>query len=387
MKIAASLTNRNFVLAFCAQLALMSTYQLLMPTLPLYLKGRGCSEIEVGVLIGIMMIAAVVARPVAGRAIARAGSKALMMIGGCLYVAVAAAYLLIPPFWPFLVLRLLHGAAFGIIHTASTTYVVGITDAEHRARMLAYFSLTMNFAGVVAPPLGVELLNRFGSGHLFAAATALSLSTLLITMSLGAEPKSTSTQAAPESRSLLSKGAIPHSTVGFMSLWVWAACTTFFPIYATSLGVANPGVVFTAMAATMILSRVLGGKILDVLERRTLVLACLAISIVSMVLFTVSRDLPLFILSGVVWSLGQAFLMPSLMVLALERAGSSPSPVVATFYAVSDIGVFAGPLVMGVVVHYAGYPFMFFCLSIVGLANLFYFWLLTRNRWRISRPT
>jgi MFS family permease len=380
MTIAASLINRNFVLAFCAQLALMSTYQLLMPTLPLYLKGLGNSEIEVGVLVGAMMISAVVARPLAGRAMVKAGSKAFMIIGGCLYVAGAAAYLLVPPFWPFLAVRLLHGCAFGFFHTASTTYVVGITDAQHRARMLAYFSLTMNFAGVIAPPLGVELLKRFGPGHLFAVVTALALCTLLIAVSLGTESQAARVHSASEDRSLLSKGAIPHSTVGFMSLWVWAALTTFFPIYATDLGVANPGVVFTAMAAMMILSRVLGGKILDRVGRRRLVLVCLSISIVSMAMFTISRTLPFFIVSGVIWSLGQAFLMPSLMVLALERAGTSPSPAVATFYAVSDVGVFAGPLVMGVVVHYTGYPMMFFCLSIIGLTNLLYFWLLTRRK-------
>ena len=165
-----------------------------------------------------------------------------------------------------------------------------------------------------------------------------------------------------------------------MALWVWAALTTFFPIYATNLGVANPGVVFTAMAIMMNLSRALGGKILDRLDKRTLVLVSLSISIISMVMFAVSRTLPSFIASGVTWSLGQAFLMPSLMVLALERAVSSPSPAVATFYAVSDVGVFAGPMVMGIVVHYAGYPIMFFCLSIIGLVNLLYFWFLMKGK-------
>jgi hypothetical protein len=204
------LINRNFTLAFCAQMALMSVYQILVPTLPLYLKRLGSTEIEVGTLVGIMGIASVVARPVVGK--------------------------------------------------------------------------------------------------------------------------------------------------------------------------LNPGLFFTTIAITLIVSRTLGGRVLDMPNKKVLVLLCLATSILSMVVLSLSRTQPRFLLSAVIWSAGHAYLIPSLLTLALARAGSSPSPVVATFYAISDLGVFVGPLIMGVVVHYTSYPVMFFCLSLVAIVNFLYFWWFSGSR-------
>jgi predicted MFS family arabinose efflux permease len=354
-------------------MSLMSVYQILVPTLPLYLKRLGSTEIEVGMLIGAMGVASVLARPVVGKLLTRAGAKVFMIVGACLSVIVNLAYLVIPPFWPFLLVRILHGAGFGFFHTASTSYVVGITKPAYRARALGYFALTMNFAGTIAPPLGVILLNGFGARYLFLVCTAISLCMLTISAVLGRSPTASKADSEAEG-SLICLSAVPHSIVGFMALWVWASMTTFFPIYATNQGVANPGLFFTAIAVTLIVSRVLGGKILDVPNKKMLVLLCLATSILSMVVLSLSRTQPMFLLSAVIWGAGHAYLLPSLITLALHRAESSPSSVVATFYAISDVGVFVGPLVMGVVVHYTSYPIMFFCLSLVALANLLYFW-------------
>lgn len=379
MNDAPRLINRNFVLAFCAQMALMSIYQILIPTLPLYLKRLGATEIEVGILIGTMGIASVLARPVVGKLLGKVGAKLFMIGGACLSVTVSIAYILIPPFWPFFFVRIFHGASFGFFHTASTSYIVGITDPAYRARALGYFALTMNFAGAIAPPVGVILLNSFGAEYLFLVCTAISVGMLTVSAILGRSR--TTTEAATETEgSLICRSAVPHSIVGFMALWVWASMTTFFPIYATNQGVANPGLFFTTIAVTLILSRTLGGRILDVPYKRALVLLCLATSILSMVVLSFSRTQPMFLLSAVIWGAGHAYLLPSLITLALQRTGSSPSPAVATFYAISDIGVFVGPLVMGVVVHYTSYPLMFFCLSLVALVNLLYFWWFSGNR-------
>jgi predicted MFS family arabinose efflux permease len=373
--------TRDFILAFCAQMALMSVFQLLIPTLPLYLKKLGCTEIEVGMLVGTLGIASVVSRPLAGRALVKVSAKVLLIIGAGFHTVSCAAYLLIPPFWPLLSVRILHGAAFGLLHTTSTTYVVSITDPDHRARILGYFSLTMNFAGVLAPPLGVMLFYRFGSGSLFLACTAVSFCILLASSALRRSTTSASKNSAGDRGFLVSRPALPHSIVGFMALYVWASMITFFPIYATNRGVANPGLFFTVIAIMLILSRILGARILDMPNKRRVILPCLATTTLSMVVLSLSATQPMFLLSAALWGAGTSFLMPSLLALALERAGSSPSPVVATFYAVSDLGVFVGPLVMGVVVHYAGYPFMFFCLSLVGAANLLYFrWFTGRER-------
>jgi len=45
-----------------------------------------------------------------------------------------------------------------------------------------------------------------------------------------------------------------------------------------------------------------------------------------------------------------------------------------TFTAITDLGVSLGPVIMGLVIHTAGYPIMFLCLALTGVINLSYFY-------------
>lgn len=92
----------------------------------------------------------------------------------------------------------------------------------------------------------------------------------------------------------------------------------------------------------------------------------------------------MFLVAAVIWGAAHGLLMPSLLSFALERAGAASSRVVATFFAVSDAGVFLGPPLMGGVVRLAGYSAMFLCLSAVCLVSLLYFLYFTRAK---SGPT
>ena len=143
---------------------------------------------------------------------------------------------------------------------------------------------------------------------------------------------------------------------------------------------ANPGLFFSTYAITLILGRALGGKLLDLYSREKIILPCLTTYIISMVILAFSKTLPMFILVAVIWGIGHAFLMPSLAVYALDRGGSSPGPVMGTFTAFTDVGISLGPVIMGIVIHTAGYPVMFLCLALTGVINLNYFYFFVRKK-------
>jgi MFS family permease len=178
---------------------------------------------------------------------------------------------------------------------------------------------------------------------------------------------------------MLSKEALPPSIVGFIALFVWASLTTFYPLYARSVGIANPGLFFTVMATMLIFCRTLGGRILDIPNRKIVILPCIVICMIAMVILFLCKTQVMFLVAAALWGISHGFLMPALIAFALERAGSSAAPVVATFYAFSDTGLFLGPLVMGVVAQYTSYPFVFLGLFVVSLISLFYFWYITRK--------
>jgi predicted MFS family arabinose efflux permease len=99
-----------------------------------------------------------------------------------------------------------------------------------------------------------------------------------------------------------------------------------------------------------------------------------------MAILAFSKTLPMFILAPVIWGIGHAFLIPILMVFALDRGGSSPGPVMGTFHGTIDLGLALGPVMMGMILHSTSYPIMFFCLALTAMINLNFFYFLVRKK-------
>jgi threonine/homoserine/homoserine lactone efflux protein len=51
-----------------------------------------------------------------------------------------------------------------------------------------------------------------------------------------------------------------------------------------------------------------------------------------------------------------------------------------TLTAMTDLGIFMGPVVMGVVIQFTSYPAMFLGLSLVGIFSLIYFQFFVREK-------
>jgi predicted MFS family arabinose efflux permease len=372
--------TREFAHVFLAQFAFSSVFFILIPTLPIYLLRLGSTETEIGVLIGAFFLSSLLLRPLVGKALIKIPEKQFLITGGILFVLTSAAYLFAPPFWPFLTLRFFQGIGFAFFHTASFTLIANISSEDHRGQSLGYFYLAMNISGAVAPPLGMFIINQFSFTCLFLVCLGLSLCSLFIASSLRRRQVAPSQDSSIRDGFFVNRKALPPSIIAFFVLFIWGALAAFFPLYAINHGVANPGLFFATMAIMLILGRALGGRILDIYSKERIILPCLITYIISMVILVFSKTLPMFILVAVIWGIGHAFLMPSLVVYAIDRAGSSPGPVMGMFTAFADLGISLGPIIMGIVIRSTSYPIMFLCLALTGVINLNYFYFLMRKK-------
>jgi len=376
--------SRDFILVFFAQFAFSFVFQSLIPTLPIYLSRLGSNEVEIGILVGIFFFCALILRLFVGKALLRTPEKKFMIAGSFLFALASLAYLVAPPFWPLLIVRVFQGIGFAFFHTASFTLVANISPETHRGQSLSYFALAASISGALGPSLGIFLINHFSFALLFLVCSGLSFSSLVITSRLGRRQVVSSQNSSIDDGLLLSRKALPPAVINSLSLFIWGALTAFFPLYAISHGVANPGLFFTTIAIMLIAGRVLGGRILDLYSREKVILPCLITYIVSMVILTFSRTLPMFILVAAIWGIGNSFLVPTLMAYTLDRVGSSVGPAMGTFTAVSDLGVSLGPVIMGILVHSTSYPTMFLCLALMGIINLNYFYFFVRKKGKIA---
>jgi MFS family permease len=370
----------DFVLACFAHFAFGSVFYLLIPTLPIYLSKLGSTEVEIGVLIGIFTLSSVFIRPYVGKALLKTPEKTFMLVGALLYSFTSVAYLFALPFWPFLVVRVFQGVGYAFFQTASITMIANISSASQRGQSVSYFILAFNISGALAPSLGIFLVNHFSFNLLFLVCLGLSLCLLFITSQLGRRQVLPLPDSSIQEGFFLSWEALPPSIISSFSFLIWGALAAFFPLYAINHGVANPGLFFTTVATMLILGRALGGKIIDLYSREKIILPCLITYIISVVILAFSKSQPMFILVAAIFGIGHAFLIPALVVHALDRVGSPPGPAMGTFHAVMDLGMCLGPVSMGIILQMTSYATMFLCLAFIGIVNLHYFLFFVRNK-------
>jgi MFS family permease len=366
--------SRDFILCSFAQFTFQSVFTILVPTIPIYLSRFQAKEAEIGFLIGVFSFSSLILRPIVGSALLNIPERKFMIAGALVYVFSSIAYLLAPPFWPLLAVRIFHGIGLALFNTAIFTLVVNITPAMHRGQLTSYFYLSGNIASALGPYFGMVLINRYNFVVLFLVCTGLSLCSLFITIKLGERNGISFENKLPKIQTILGREALPPSIVAFMLNIIWGALAAFFPLHALRHGVSNPGIFFFFLAFTLILGRTLGGKILDIYDRKKLLIPCLTAIIISLAILTFSTTLPMFILVAVILGTGWALLYPSLLIYAIESAGSVRGPAMGTFTGLADLGAGIGPMIMGVVLQWTSYPIMFLCLTLIGVINFLYFY-------------
>jgi MFS family permease len=371
--------TRDFILGFTSQLAFSIAYHVLYPTLPIYLSRLGSTEVDIGVLIGVLGVSSLVSRPFIGRALLKIPEKNFIIAGAILFAFTFGAYIFALPFWPFFMVRVVQGIGLALFFTASLTFISNISSDAHRGQTISYYLLAVNISLAISPIFGMFIINHYSFTFLFLICLGLSLCSLLVANKLGKRQVSP-LEDSTEEGFLLSRKALPSSLMSFFFHFAWGALTAFFPLYAINHGVTNPGFFFTAVAIMLILSRALGGKILDLYSRERVILPCLVACILSMAILAFSKSLPMFILVAVIWGIGHAFLFPSLLVFAVDKMGPSRGPAMGTFTGLSDLGMSLGPAMMGIVIHLTSYQTMFLCLTLAGIINFNYFYFFVRKK-------
>ncbi len=330
-------------------------------------------------LIGALGVCSLILRPFVGRALLKIPEKKFMITGAMLFVLTSAALLFVAPFWSFLIVRITQGIGFALFYTASITLLASISSEVHRGQTLSYFFIAFNVSFALFPSFGMVIINQFNFTLLFLTCIALSLGCLWVTSRLKA-PSTNPLSSSMEFKGFFSREALPPSIMYFFAHTIWGTLTAFFPLYAINQGITNPGFFFTVYAIVLIVSRAFGGKILDLYSREKVLLPCLATYILSMTILAFSKTLPLFILVAVIWAMGNAFLIPSLVAYIIDLSGSSRGPAMGMFTALGDLGTGLGPIIMGVILRFTGYPVMFLCLALTSLMNLSYFYFFVRKK-------
>jgi MFS family permease len=359
-----------FVLVVVSTLAYFLSVGMLFPVFPFFIEGPlGGSDVAVGLSGAMFSLTAVILRPIAGRAGDRRGRRPLMVVGSAIVAVAVLANRWVDSLGVLMALRLLSGVGEAFFFVGAAAAVNDLAPEERRGEAVSLFSLAL-YGGISFGPIIGEALfqaTSFSTVWLVAAASG-AMATVLAVRVTDARPERGD---GPPARLVHPAGVLP-GLVLFCAVWGFAAFNSFVALYAKEdLGMSGSRFVFFTYSFTVLLIRLFGARIPDILgSRRAATIATTIITGGMVIIALWKAPVGLYIGSGV-FGIGQAFAFPALMTLAVRGAPASErGAVVGTYSAFVDLAFGAGALLLGFVAHGVGYRATFGVSALVALAGL-----------------
>ncbi|AFS78289.1 major facilitator transporter [Gottschalkia acidurici 9a] len=353
------LWTKNFIIINIINLLIFFSFQMLLPTLPLYAEKLGGTNSIIGLVTGLFVTSAVVIRPFSGLLLDKLGRKKIFLIGLLLFILSVFSYSLFPILIIILMIRFIHGFGWGITSTASSTIASDNIPKDRFGEGMGYFSLTSSLAMALAPAVGLFIISKYKFNVLFYISTALAILALIITSKL--EYRDIENKEKVDIKnSLYEKTSVRPSIIIFFVTITYGALTSFLPIYASQNGIENIGIFFTVYATFLFISRPIFGKIIDKLGFDYAVIPGLAFVTIAMVLLSRATNLNMFLITALIYGIGFGATQSSLQTMSI--AGVSPARLGAanaTFLTAFDCGIGLGSIFLGMISSIIGYSQMY----------------------------
>lgn len=348
---------------FCCLLSVGAS----LATLPFYVTEElGGGNLAVGFVVATIAVAAIVARPVAGRIADRRGYKPVLLAGaaacslaGLLYVATPHVAVLVP-------VRLVHGIGEAAVYTAGAAWLVAICPPARRGRVVGLYGTAM-WLGITLGAL-VGALLRDGVG--FGAVWAFCALAPLVGLALAASTRGPEQSGGAAKPVLVPRGAVvPGLALSLASLG-YGALAAFSALHLADRGIAGGIAAFNAYGFTYVGVRLLLGNWPDRFGPRRVAFWSGLVEAAGLLLVAAAPNLLVAVLGGLVMGAGLSLLFPSLALIVINQtAPSQQGGAIGTFTSFWDLGVALGGPLAGVIVGLSDYPQIFYVMVFAAIAS------------------
>lgn len=374
---AGRLWTRDFIFLASGNLFMCIGFYFLIPALPVYVVDvLKADKSEVGYILAAYTLSAMIIRPFTGMALDLWGRKWIYIVSFALFSILLFIYPLMTGFLLLLILRFIHGFAWGITTTANATVVIDAIPAAKRGRGIGYFGASFTVAMAVGPMIALFILSFSDYSAMFATAGIIALVGFVMILFVKfpefvppKEKKSFSWSRVIEKSSLLI--CVPQLLFGM----TYGGVVSFITLYGKEMNLLLAGPFFIIIACGIFISRLFAGHIFDKMGPYWLVISGFGTAIAGFLLLSLMQDPAGFLLSAFLIGLGGGILMPTFQTMVNnivpgERRGAAN----ATIFTAFDLGIGMGALVLGLLSESIGLAYMYlFCTIILSAGLAFYF--------------
>ncbi len=342
-----------------------------LATLPFYvLRQLHGNKVEVGVVIAAIAVAAVIARPVAGRIADRRGYKLIMLSGAVICMLAGAAYFAARNVAVLTAVRVVHGIGEASVYTAGAAWLVALCPAARRGRVVGLYGIHMWLGITLGALLGTVMMRIAGFGAVWGVCIAVAALGFLVIW-----PKQRPQTAPRSAMSVTLRSFFPVSTLmpgmalSLASLG-YAALAAFVALHMAARGVSNGIAAFNAFGVTYIGVRLVIGNIPDRLGASRVAFWSGLVEAVGLILVAVAHNLAVAIAGGLVVGAGLSLLFPALALLVINRTeAAQQGAALGAFASFWDIGVALGGPISGTIASVSGYPAIYYVMTGCAVAS------------------
>lgn len=363
----------NFGLAFASNLCFVMA-NALMVHFARWVTFLGGNELDIGWIMGVGAVGAVVGRPLMGRLIDRLGARAIWAAGNVVFAVTSLAYLGVDQIGPLIyLLRGCQMLAPAMIFTSTLAYLAHTTAPNRLAEGIGSFGASGFLGMAMGPWLGDLLLAAPGTERtetefqiLFCVTAGLMLAGLVLIPVLRADPPH------PEGRSAGYFASLKRYWPGAL-LWICftfglciAITFTFLTRYADVMHFERVGVLyFTTYGLVAFVSRVVLRRLPERLGNPQQVALGLLTMAIGLSSFWLVNHPALLILPAAWCGLAHGIVFHPMIAMVVSRFPASLRGTgSATALLALDAGLVIGSPFLGTIAYYLGYPAMFTVVAV-----------------------
>ena len=140
-----------------------------------YAKELGASSAFAGIIVGIMSLAAMFLRPVAGNLTDKFSKYRLSFIGGVLIFIGVMGYVLTPSSGWLLLFRLINGTGYVLCTVCMTTWLAFLVPRQHVGEAMGFYGLMNALAMALAPAVSINIYQKIGYRRSLLASAVYAL--------------------------------------------------------------------------------------------------------------------------------------------------------------------------------------------------------------------
>ena len=317
-----------------------------------YAKELGASSAFAGIIVGIMSLAAMFLRPVAGNLTDKFSKYRLSFIGGTLIFVGVMGYVLTPSSGWLLLFRLINGTGYVLCTVCMATWLAFLVPRQHVGEAMGFYGLMTALAMALAPAVSINIYQKIGYRTSLVASAVSALLMIVAIQFVG-------DHALPKKRVRTQKKSF--KIIQFNVLPV-AILTTLFaiPYFVTQADIVTyveqkhltvaVGSYFLIYAVVLLIIRVGLKRYFDTVRFGVWFWLSLVSTAAYIILLTVMNNDWQMALAAALMASGYGIIYSVLQSTALLLAPIEEQGLAsATFYLGLDIAMAFGPMISGVI--------------------------------------